>query len=83
MFAAINEEEGGGSQPPLPGETVEAKAARLTASYKQALLRLQAGDRPEAESAPPLPPSPARLAPARALTPPLSSTSPQRSSARC
>lgn len=85
MFSAINEEEGGVSQPPIPaGETVEAKAARLTASYKQALLRLQAGDRAEAESASYLLSFPsvalAGTHTSRPRLPPLST--PQRSSAR-
>jgi hypothetical protein len=62
MFAAINAPHEDTDADEAARETVEAKAARLTASYRDALQRLQCGDRESAESAPPISAAPSRLA---------------------
>ncbi len=48
MFAAINADSRSEATQEA-GETVEAKAARLTSTYEQALRKLQEGERAEAE----------------------------------
>lgn len=52
MFASINAAEEDAEEAARV-ETAEAKASRLTASYRDALRHLQRGERAEAEGAPP------------------------------